>query len=313
MEGKTQLYVLTGFLGAGKTTLLLKLLNALQEQGKRVGVIQNEFGKLSIDGNILRDGDIQMVEINRGSIFCSCLRLSFVKALAEMAAQKFDYLFIESSGLGDPSNVEEILGAAATLCGDCYVCQGIICLVDALNFFDQLREEETVYRQLKHCHLAILTKTDLVDAARLQDLASKIREINPVCDIIASSNGNLERPFLEEDLMQYGWAVGEETTNSVENKPKPLCMNFEGEVAQADLERFLNEMQGNLYRAKGFFQIRNRGWNQVDLVGHKIDIKPCPARSTSQMVFISKIGPDIIRQILSAWEEKVGLPTKLKN
>ena len=79
MENKTQLYVLTGFLGSGKTTILLKLLDSLK--GKKVGIIQNEFGKLGIDGTILRNDDIQMVEINRGSIFCSCLKLSFVQAL----------------------------------------------------------------------------------------------------------------------------------------------------------------------------------------------------------------------------------------
>ena len=91
----TKLYVLTGFLGSGKTTVLLKLLEILK--GHRIGIIQNEFGKLGIDGTILRNDEIQMVEINRGSIFCSCLKLNFVQALAEMAAQDFEYLFVESS------------------------------------------------------------------------------------------------------------------------------------------------------------------------------------------------------------------------
>lgn len=94
----TKLYVLTGFLGSGKTTVLLKLLEILK--GHRIGIIQNEFGKLGIDGTILRNDEIQMVEINRGSIFCSCLKLNFVQALAEMAAQDFEYLFVESSGWG---------------------------------------------------------------------------------------------------------------------------------------------------------------------------------------------------------------------
>lgn len=113
-EKRTKLYMLTGFLGAGKTTLLQKILETLK--GKKVGIIQNELGKLGIDGTILRDDNIKMVELNRGSIFCSCLKLSFVQALAEMSAYDFDYLFVESSGFGDPSNVDEILGAAAQIC-----------------------------------------------------------------------------------------------------------------------------------------------------------------------------------------------------
>ena len=207
VQGKTKLYVLTGFLGSGKTTILLRLLDQLK--GRRVGVIQNEFGKLGIDGTILRDDDIKMVEISRGSIFCSCLKLSFVQALADMAAQDLEYLFVESSGLGDPSNVEEILDAAKQLCGDAYDFAGAICLVDAVNFFDQLDDLETVHRQLKHCHLAVITKVDLVDAERLSQLREKIRQINPACRIEVSANANLDLSFMQEDLMQYSWAQGE--------------------------------------------------------------------------------------------------------
>ena len=254
-----------------------------------------------------------MVEINRGSIFCSCLKLSFVQALADMAEHEFDYLFVESSGLGDPSNVEEILAAAATLCGDKYDFKGAICLVDAVNFFDQLDDLETVYRQLKHCHLAVLTKVDLVDGQRIMELKEKIREINPVCRIDVSSNGNLDLSFLNEDLMQYRWAEGEETTNSEETKPKTLFLNFEGEVELEKLEHFLQAVEADLYRAKGFFHLSGNGWNQIDLVGKRVDVKPCEPQEKSQMVFISKIGPAVIRKIMSAWEETVGLPMQLKN
>ena len=66
---KKKLYVLTGFLGAGKTSLLQHLLDRLQ--AKKTGVIQNEFGKLSIDGELIRRNGIEMTEISRGSIFCS--------------------------------------------------------------------------------------------------------------------------------------------------------------------------------------------------------------------------------------------------
>lgn len=311
MENRTQLYVLTGFLGSGKTTILVKLLDQLK--GKKVGIIQNEFGKLGIDGTILRNDDIKMVEINRGSIFCSCLRLSFVQALAEMAEHHFDYLFVESSGIGDPSNVLEIIEASKEICGDCFDYKGSLGLVDAVNFFDQLGDLESVYRQLKHCHLAVLTKVDLVDADRLIELKAKIREINPVCRIETSANASLDLGFLDEDLLQYQWAENEDTTNSEETKPKTLFLNFEGEVEQAKLESFLTAVADDLYRAKGFFRLSESGWNQVDLVGHTIDVKPCPEQPMSQMVFISKIGPAVIKKLMTAWQETVGLPMQLKN
>lgn len=76
METKTKLYLLTGFLGAGKTTFLTNVLKDLS--GKKVAVIMNEFGRVGIDGTLIEKDGMELVEINRGSIFCSCLQLSFV-------------------------------------------------------------------------------------------------------------------------------------------------------------------------------------------------------------------------------------------
>ena len=80
-----------------------------------------------------------------------------------MTQHDFDYLFVESSGLGDPSNVEEILGAVDAISGKSYDFCGVIRLADAVNFINQLTDLETVYRQLKYCHLAVITKSDLVE------------------------------------------------------------------------------------------------------------------------------------------------------
>lgn len=311
MENKTRLYVLTGFLGSGKTTLLLKILEHLK--GHRVGVIQNEFGKLSIDGDILRNDDIQMVEITRGSIFCSCLKLSFVGALAEMAQQNFEYLFVESSGLGDPSNVQEILEAAEIAAGKPFDFGGVICLVDALHFLEQLQDEETVNRQLKHCHLAAITKSDLVTDAQITAILETIRTVNPVCRVETCTMGALPMTFLQEDLLLYQWAEGEDTINSKENKPKTLFLDFDGEVEQEKLVAFFQAIIPSIYRSKGFFRICGEGWMQVDVVGSKIDFKPCQPYGNSQLVFISKIGPAVIKPIMTAWQETVGQPMKLKN
>lgn len=308
---KTKLYILTGFLGSGKTTLLQSILESLE--GKKIGIIQNELGKLSIDGTVLRDDEIQMVELTRGSIFCSCLQLSFVQALADMAQKEFDYLFVEGSGFGDPSNLEEILEATKVLAGDRYEFSGTICLVDAVNFMNQLGDMETVERQVKHCNLAVLTKVDLAEESTLGQIEEKIVEINPVCPIRTSANGSLDMRFLEEDLLKYQWAELEETTNSIETKPKTLYMEFEGNVEKEKLETFLAKMTADVYRVKGFFCVEKEGWQKIDVVGERIDYAPYEEQEKSQLVFISKIGAAVIKKIFAAWEECVGLPMKLKN
>ena len=306
-----KLYVLTGFLGSGKTTVLLNLLEELK--GHRIGVIQNEFGKLGIDGTILRNGDIQMVEINRGSIFCSCLKLNFVQALSEMAKQDFEYLFVESSGWGDPSNVQEILGAVKTVSDKEYDFKGVICFVDAVNFLEQVKDEETTYRQLKHCNLAVITKTDLASEDLIQKVEEKIREINPVCEVLMSAKGKMDYSFMKKDLLVYQWAECEETTNSVETKPKSIFMEYDGQVEKEKLNLFLKAIEKDVYRVKGFCNLKETGWTQIDVVGSLIDFKESEEFEKSQLVFISKIGPMIIKKITEAWTGYVGTEMKLRN
>jgi len=307
---KKQLYVLTGFLGAGKTSLLLHLLDNLA--GKKIGVIQNEFGKLGIDGELINRNGIEMTEISRGSIFCSCLKLSFVQALAEMGQLDLEYVFVESSGLADPSNIEEILKAVAVMAGDVYDFKGVICLIDGVNFLEQLSDVETVDRQLAHCHMAVINKTDLIDEAQLEKVLQAIRQVNPICHVVTCQNGRIDLSFLGMDLSALQWAECEASLNTVDNKPKTISMESQSVLSRDILVEFLKAILPECYRIKGFFHLED-GWYQVDVVEKLIDFKPCHPRELSQLVFLSKIGPKVIRTIDGAWKEIVKLPMKLKN
>lgn len=310
MENKTKLYLLTGFLGSGKTTFLTNVLNDLTDI--RVGVIMNEFGKVGIDGTIIKKDDMELIEINRGSIFCSCLQLSFVSALIEMADRNMEYVFVESSGLADPSNIGEFLDAVQIAKGDAYDYSGAICIVDGVNFLEQIEDIETVERQLKFCHLVVISKVDLIDEETLNKVKSKIREINDKAEIQIAINGRLDYNFLEKNLMEDDWVGTEDTTNSPENKPKTLTLTYNGEITKEKLTQFIDTIKKDSYRIKGFFKLED-GWNQVDVVGKRIDYKATDKEEPdSQLVIISKIGPQIIRPIFSAWEEIVGKEMKLR-
>ncbi len=307
---KIKLYVLTGFLGSGKTSMLLKILDNLSDH--KVGIIQNEFGRIDVDSEILKRDGLVMTELTRGSIFCTCLQLKFAQALAEMSKQDIEYLFVESSGLADPSNIDEILEGVKVLAGDVYEMGGLICLVDAVNFMEQIADEITVDRQLKHCHRAVVNKVDLVSEEQLAEVIETVRKYNPICDIDTTTFGDIGTTFLSENLLEKQWAASEATTNSVDTKPKTMSLNFNGVAPKEKLEAFLKEILPMSYRIKGFFQLDD-GWQQVDVVGKNIDYKPCEAKEESHLVFISKIGPQIIRPIDQKWKEIVDLPMKLKN
>lgn len=309
MNKKIDLYLLTGFLGAGKTTFLTNILNDLQDD--KVGVIMNEFGRISIDGEIIRKDGLELTELNRGSIFCSCLKLNFANAMVEMADKDLKYLFVESSGLADPSNIGEILQGVEYVKGDVYNYKGAICVTDANNFLEQLEDLETVERQIKHCHLAVLSKTDLVDDNTLSKTIEKIKSINPKVPVETANFGRLDYKFLEEDLLEYSWSETEDTTNAPENKPKTILIDFSEPLKKDGVIKFIDEIKADAYRIKGFAVFED-GWNQIDVVGRRIDFVKSIERDASQLVVISKIGPRIIRPIAKAWEDNIGISMKMK-
>ena len=310
MGNKTKLYLLTGFLGSGKTTFLTNILKNLS--GNKVAVIMNEFGKVGIDGTIIKREGMELVEINRGSIFCSCLQLTFVSALIDMADKNMEYVFVESSGLADPSNIGDFLEDVKVAKGDVYDYSGAICIVDGVNFLEQVEDIETVERQLKFCHLVIISKVDLIDGEKLNKVIEKVREINHKAEIVQSINGKIDYNFLEKNLVAEDWVGTEDTTNTPENKPKTLILTYDGELTKNKLTQFIDTIKDDSYRIKGFFQLED-GWNQVDVVGKRVDYKKTnKAQENSQLVIISKIGPQIIRPIFNAWEEIVGEEMKLR-
>lgn len=310
MGKKIRLYILTGFLGSGKTTFLRHVLTQLP--GRRVGVLQNEFGKLSIDGDILRSGDIQMRELSSGSIFCSCLQLKFVQALAEMSDQELDCLFVESSGLADPSNLFEILDAVNVLRpNQPYELAGTICLVDAVAFLRDASELEAVVRQVVHCNIALVNKCDLVDQQRVDQVHAQIHEWNANCLVVDTVNAAISTSLLDQDLSHYEWAPSENTTNSVDTKPKTFSIEF-GDVPRGRMSAFLDSVGPSCYRIKGF-GILDGSWQQIDVAAGRTDYKPCADQGTGRLVFISRIGIRLIRQIKDDWDRLVQLPVTLHN
>ena len=98
--------VLTGFLGSGKTTLLNHILTA--QHGKRIAVIENEYGEVGIDNELVVNADEEIFEMNNGCICCT-VRGDLIRILGNLMKRKnkFDYIMIETTGLADPAPVAQ--------------------------------------------------------------------------------------------------------------------------------------------------------------------------------------------------------------
>ena len=159
-----KLYLITGFLGAGKTTFLHQFVRLFPE--KRSAVVINEFGKQGVDGALLADLDIQMKEINNGSIFCACKIEQFEDALLRLQDEALDYIFVEASGLSDPTAVGTILGQRAKFPGIEYA--GAICLVDGARFMKVYQTARVCRMQLAISDMVIINKCDAASRAATQ-------------------------------------------------------------------------------------------------------------------------------------------------
>ncbi|MFV0467095.1 MAG: CobW family GTP-binding protein [Lachnospiraceae bacterium] len=303
MDKGIELYLISGALGAGKTTFLKRLLT--ESDGRKTGVLVNEFGVIGLDGKqIDRDG-ISLVEINNGSIFCSCLKADFVKTLIEFSKSDIDVLFIENSGMADPSNIHTLLNELEGKCSRKFLYQGAVCLLDAVTFPKFVSILRPVQNQVASSDFIVLNKIDLVNQDTLTDIEAKVHEINPKAFIYRTMFAEVPPEIMKERLIDNGF-VGE-TSNKEYNRPISYALESHELLTKVEVEAFAESMQPYLMRMKGFIKTQN-GWLQLDMVDKFINIseiqlgKRDTIRNT-KLVLIGP-GPEEYRQFMeNSWKK----------
>lgn len=289
-EDSIALYMISGFLGSGKTTLLRRLLD--QSSSKRVGVLVNEFGQIGIDGRLIEDGDIVLKEINNGSIFCSCLKASFMEALVALSAQPIDLLFIENSGIADPTQMPAILEnmhpyfkRPIRLCGE-------ICVIDCTSFLDYADVLLPIRRQVEAADIALLNKIDCATPDLLHAVELQIREWNEHAKLVKTEYANLNMEALPK-LSTHHRSL-KKSANTIWSRPVSVVLEANGVYPREIITEFLNQFGSNLYRAKGFARCPE-GTMFVEWAGGSAEMKPTalsPANCDIQLVTIMKRDTD---------------------
>ena len=148
---KIPVTVLTGFLGAGKTTLLKRILS--ERHGERIAVIENEFGEISIDADLLFKGrQEQVIELNNGCICCK-VRGDLVRILSDLQRRRvagdleYSRVIIETTGLADPAPVAQTFFVEEDVSRH-YTLDAIVTVVDAVHADMQLDEHHEAVEQV---------------------------------------------------------------------------------------------------------------------------------------------------------------------
>ena len=186
--------VITGFLGSGKTTLLSSILKKKEMQ--KTAVIINEFGEIGLDHALIEHTDENIVELQSGCICCTIqgdLNKTLIDLFDKMMNGKvssFNRVLIETTGLANPVPIIHTLMSSIELIR-IYSLDGVITVVDSVNGEKTLDLHEESLKQLALAEKIILSKTDIIDKDEIKSLIYRIKEINPVSQIVYSKFGNI--------------------------------------------------------------------------------------------------------------------------
>jgi G3E family GTPase len=189
-DPRTPVTVLTGFLGAGKTTLLNRILT--EQHGKRIAVIENEFGEVGVDNDLVINAEEEIFEMNNGCICCT-VRGDLIRILSNLMKRKdkFDFILIETTGLADPGPVVQTFFMDDELRAKLRV-DGIVTLVDAKHIVHHIDDAAEAKEQIAFADVILLNKTDLVEVGELDALERRILGMNSAAKLYRTQNAQID-------------------------------------------------------------------------------------------------------------------------
>ncbi|OIT40268.1 PREDICTED: COBW domain-containing protein 1-like [Nicotiana attenuata] len=196
--------IITGFLGSGKTTLLNHILTA--DHGKRIAVIENEYGEVDIDGSLVAAkaaGAEEIMMLNNGCLCCT-VRGDLVRMIAELVSRKkgkFDHIVIETTGLANPAPIIQTFYTEDQVFNDVKL-DGVVTLVDSKHaglHLDEIKPKGVVneaVEQIAYADRIIVNKTDLVGESEVSSLIQRIRNINSMANLKRTQFGKVDLDYV---------------------------------------------------------------------------------------------------------------------
>lgn len=264
MKKKIPVHIITGFLGSGKTTFLNHFLKS--KNNERIVVIENEIGKINIDGATLVTNTDNIIELTAGCICCS-LNDELFEVLEKLYVKKdeIDRILIETTGIADPGAIAATFLNHPAVIKD-FELMNVMGVIDALFIESWLSETEEAIRQIAASDILLLNKTDqLPNEAKKNQLTMLLSNINPLATILWGAFGIfpmadiLERQHELLPAIKLNNISGE--LNNVHEKITTFSFAFNNPFVLAKLNFEINRLlflsYHQIYRIKGIIAVEN--------------------------------------------------------
>ncbi|TWU62471.1 CobW family GTP-binding protein [Crateriforma conspicua] len=291
---KIPVYLITGCLGAGKTTLLNHWLAGPELKSKRIALLINEFGELGVDGQLLPDDAGAVFELNRGSLFCACIRSDFEATMHAIADQvRPDLVITEATGMAQTSDLFSFIETPATREQFEIACN--VCVIDALNFTKVLPTLKAVASQAMWADGLVINKSDGLNTDQVDKLTSLLKDLNPRAKQIRFGNKNFGWPFVES--MHHAAC----TDAPLQAPPAEVvaCTINGRDFDRAAFQNGFEQIRGRLLRMKGIVNFGD-GPRLLESVFNSVTERPYTAKNPRYGLTVIgwKITADEIRSAL---------------
>ena len=264
MDSRIPVTILTGFLGAGKTTLLNRILT--EQHGLRIAVIENEFGEIGIDHELVIKTEEELFEMNNGCICCT-VRGDLIRIIGNLMKrrQQFDRILVETTGLADPGPVVQTFLADDEMQTKLKV-DAVVAVVDAKHILLHIDDGDEAKEQVAFADVILLNKCDLASPDALDALEKRLRAVNAMARIHRTTNAQIEiGKVLEVGGFDLDHAM-EVDPHFLEEEDEHHHHHHDDEIASVGMERDghcngpkLNKWLSELLRTKGQDIFRMKG------------------------------------------------------
>ena len=304
--------VVTGFLGAGKTTLVRRFLES--PEGRGTAVIVNEYGAVGIDDALVRGSSEQTTLLGNGCVCCvtrTDLQLALRKLVIERERGEvppFVRIVIETSGLADPAPILQTFATDRALGAEFFI-EVVVAVVDAATGLDTIGWSSEARKQVILADRILISKTDITEPAAVEQLAARLRELNPHAATDTVVDGAIDPTCLIEGASgaRSGFVAEAEHSDGIASFVLTEERPVDWSTFARAMETLIALRGPDLLRVKGFLDVEGcRGPVLVQFVQHlahpPVELAAwLEGKRESRLVFITRNIPEAqVRALLAA-------------